>query len=239
MAKMSLGMKSKIFTTRGEQLVKEVWVKSATNYERWIPKEREEFAYEEEVCCPTNEREVRKVIRSLKLNRAAGVDNVSSAMLKGASPTMITLITGIINESLMEENMPSSLQIGKMTLIDCVLMILAALRVAKRKKQCISLAFCDIAKAYDTVCREMLYTELRHIGFGGRVVSLIRSMYFNDCVRVNLSHGLSDPVYFTQGVKQGCSLSPMLFALFIASLGVALYIVDFKFIFMSIEKICL
>ena len=48
------------------------------------------------------------------------------------------------------------------------------------------------------------------------------SMYFNDCLRVNLYHGLSDPVYFTQGVKQGCSLSPMLFVLFIASLGVVL-----------------
>ena len=31
---------------------------------------------------------------------------------------MITLITGIINESLMEGNVPGSLQIGKMTLID-------------------------------------------------------------------------------------------------------------------------
>ena len=38
----------------------------------------------------------------------------------------------------------------------------------------------------------------------------------------SLKGGLSEPVYFTQGVKQGCSLSPMLFALFVASLGVAL-----------------
>ena len=34
--------------------------------------------------------------------------------------------------------------------------------------------------------------------------------------------GLSNPVYFTDGGKQGCSLSPMLFALYIASLGVVL-----------------
>ena len=31
---------------------------------------------------------------------------------------MITLVTGIINESLMEGNVPGSLQAGKMTLID-------------------------------------------------------------------------------------------------------------------------
>ena len=156
MAKMSLGMKSKIFTTRGEQLVKEVWVKSATNYERWIPKEREEFAYEEEVCCPTNEREVRKVIRSLKLNRAAGVDNVSSAMLKGASPTMITLITGIINESLMEENMPSSLQIGKMTLIDCVLMILT--KSGQEEETMYLAGFYSILQRPMTLCAGKCYT---------------------------------------------------------------------------------
>ena len=58
---------------------------------------------------------------------------------------------------------------------DCVLMILSALKSAKRKKHCILLAFCDIAKAYDTVCRELLYTKLRHIGFGGRVAALILS----------------------------------------------------------------
>ena len=101
-------------------------------------------------------------------------------------------------------------------------MILAALRSAKRKHQSILLAFCDIAKAYDSVCQELLYTKLRSIGFGGRVVSLNRSMYFNDSVQINLAHGLLEPLYFTQGVKQGCSLSPLLFALYIASLGQAL-----------------
>ena len=53
-------------------------------------------------------------------------------------------------------------------------------------------------------------------------MSLIRIMYFNDCVQINLAHGLSDPLYSTMGVKQGCSLSPMLFALYIASIGQAL-----------------
>ena len=70
----------------------------------------------------------------------------------------------------------------KRSTVDCVFMIFAALRAAKRKHKAISLAFCDIAKAYDTVCRELLYTKLRKIGFGGKVVTLIRSMYYNDCV---------------------------------------------------------
>ena len=144
---------------------------------------------------------------------------------------MLSVITKIVHKHMNticeREGFYGPIQYGfrqKRSTTYCVLMILAALRSAKRKKQCISLAFFDIAKAYDSVCRvrELLYTKLRSIGFGGQVVALIRSMYFNDSVRVNLNEGLSDPVYFTQGVKQGCSLSPMLFALYIASLGMAL-----------------
>ena len=115
---MSLGMRSKIFTTRGEQLIKEVLVKNNCSYEKWILKERDEFAYEEEVCCLTNESEVKGMIRFLKSDRAAEADDVLSAMLKGASPKMITLLTSVINESLAEGSVPSSLQTGKLTLID-------------------------------------------------------------------------------------------------------------------------
>ena len=106
---------------------------------------------------------------------------------------------------------------------DCVFMILAAIRTAKKRHRSISIAFCDIAKAYDSVCRELLYTKLRSLGFGGRVVSLIKSMYNNDCVRISVLGGLSEPLYFTKGVKQGCSLSPLLFSLYIASLGTKLH----------------
>ena len=56
-----------------------------------------------------------------------------------------------------------------------VFMLLAAVRKAKRKGLTVTIAFCDIAKAYDSVNRELLYTKLDTIGFGGRVKSLIQS----------------------------------------------------------------
>ena len=43
-------------------------------------------------------------------------------------------------------------------------------------------------------------------------------------IRISLGQGLTDPLYFTKGVKQGCSLSPMLFALNISGLGEALHL---------------
>ena len=44
-------------------------------------------------------------------------------------------------------------------------------------------------------------------------------MYLNDRIQVNLMTGLSPPLWFMKGVKQGCSLSPLLFALYISGLG--------------------
>ena len=44
-------------------------------------------------------------------------------------------------------------------------------------------------------------------------------MYFNDCVCVRIKGGLSAPLWFTKGVKQGCVLSPLLFAQYISGLG--------------------
>ena len=53
--------------------------------------------------------------------------------------------------------------------------------------------------------------------------SLIQSMYYNDCVQVRLGNGLSAPLWFTKGVKQGCVLSPLLFALYLSGLGRVLH----------------
>ena len=106
---------------------------------------------------------------------------------------------------------------------DCVLIILAALCKANAWNQSVSLAFCDIAKAYDSVDRELLYCKLDAVGFGGKVKSLIQSMYYNDCVQVRLGNGLSAPLWFTKGVKQGCVLSPLLFALYLSGLGRVLH----------------
>lgn len=68
----------------------------------------------------------------------------------------------------------------------------------------------------------ILYKILDGVGFGGKVLKLIQSMYFNDNVQVRLGLNLSSPLWFTREVKQGCALLPLLFALFIAALEVRL-----------------
>ena len=47
-------------------------------------------------------------------------------------------------------------------------------------------------------------------------------MYYNNNLVIKLSWGLSAPLWFTCGVKQGCALSPLLFTPYIAGLGIRL-----------------
>ena len=114
------------------------------------------------------------------------------------SCVILSVITKIIHgrmDKICEENgyydkVQYGFRSGRST-SDCVFMLLAAIRKVKKKGQTVSIAFCDIAKAYDSVNRELLYTKLDTIGFGGRVKSIIQSMYYNDSVRVRIKGGLS------------------------------------------------
>ena len=75
-------------------------------------------AHEEQVCKQTTEIEVKTFINKMKLQRAPGVDNVTVAMLKYAGPKFISLLTELLNNIFQEGQVPESLLVGQMTLID-------------------------------------------------------------------------------------------------------------------------
>ena len=145
------------------------------------------------------------------------------------SSLLLSVITKTLNHRMLKicerENLFGDTQYGfrpGRSTTDCIFLLLAAVRKAKKKKYRISVAFCDLQKAYDSIDREILYKKLEYSGFGGKVLQMIQSMYYNDSVVIKLSRGVSAPLWFTRGVKQGCALSPLLFALYIAGLGIRL-----------------
>ena len=89
--------------------------------------------------------------------------------------------------------------------------------IAKKKK--VSLAFLDLAKAYDSVCRDTLWKKLAKMGFGGQFLESLKSLYKGDFVTCESNGVTSKPVFLGRGLRQGCSLSPMLFALYVSDMS--------------------
>ena len=84
--------------------------------------------------------------------------------------------------------------------------------IEKNKKMVV--ACVDLEKAYDRVGRDKLWKVLEEYGVKGRLLKAIRSLYKKSegCVRVK--DELSSWFPITQGVRQGCVMSPWLFNVF-------------------------
>ena len=90
---------------------------------------------------------------------------------------------------------------------------------AKSTKQKIHLCYVDISKAYDSVNRSILWSRLASMGFKGEFLQSLQALYTGDSVD-SVVNGLSTrQVYLGRGLRQGCSLSPLLFALYISQIG--------------------
>jgi len=71
--------------------------------------------------------------------------------------------------------------------------------------------FIYFKKAYDLVRREVLYNILIEFGFPLKLVRLIKMCLNETCSRVRVGKNLSDMFPIKNGLKQGDSLSPLLF----------------------------
>ena len=90
---------------------------------------------------------------------------------------------------------------------------------ARAKNQSAHLAFLDISKAYDSVNREVLWAKLTKLGISGKFLNMLKSMYSGDSVDCNVNGTTTRCIYWTRGLRQGCSLSPLLFNIYISSIG--------------------
>ena len=78
--------------------------------------------------------------------------------------------------------------------------------------------FLDIQKAYVSVWHDGLWYKLWDMGVKGRMWRVIKKMYESSKSAVLLEGEKSDTFTIEQGVAQGCSLSPILFSVFINDL---------------------
>ena len=67
-----------------------------------------------------------------------------------------------------------------------------------------------------------MWRKLSSIGFGGHFLKTIQSIYTDDSVQCEVNGLKTRQIYLRRGLRQGCSLSPLLFNLYISTLGHAL-----------------
>jgi len=77
------------------------------------------------------------------------------------------------------------------------------------------LCFVDLKKAYDSVWREGLFRKLKQDGVTNKLVRLVRMWYRNVRARVRVNDEESEWFSTRVGVRQGDTLSPLLFNIFI------------------------
>ena len=98
------------------------------------------------------------------------------------------------------------------------------------------MSFIDISKAYDSVNREILWKKLSSLGISGEFLETIKSLYLDDCVDCIVNGLTTRPIFLRRGLRQGCSLSPLLFALYIMDVGNDINLSQLGFM---IGKVCI
>ncbi|BES87382.1 Reverse transcriptase (RNA-dependent DNA polymerase) [Nesidiocoris tenuis] len=78
--------------------------------------------------------------------------------------------------------------------------------------------FVDLRAAFDTVDRGLLFYKLLGMGVSHRMVRVLRSLYSGVTSSVWTRDGATGSFPVGVGVRQGCPLSPLLFALYINNL---------------------
>ena len=82
----------------------------------------------------------------------------------------------------------------------------------------LEICFVDLAKAYDSVDRVLLWEVLARFGVPPRIINVIRMFHDGMRARVQLDDGYFSAWFnVCQGLRQGCALSPLLFNIVFAA----------------------
>jgi len=98
--------------------------------------------------------------------------------------------------------------------IDAIFMVQQITEKGKEHNLQLFLLFIDYEKAFDSVNRDKLW-EMMENKIPNYLLNTIKCIYRNMMVRIKFNDGISETIHINKGVRQGCSLSPVLFNIYI------------------------
>ncbi len=136
----------------------------------------------------------------------------------------LLILTGRLEKITEKKNILGYIQHGfraNKRIEDCILVIQHTVQRANklRRSESPTLALLDICKAYDRVWRKGLWKKLKEYGFPDKLINAIKSSYQDPGATITFQDIKTNRLNMPVGLRQGCTMSPILWALFIADLG--------------------
>lgn len=83
-------------------------------------------------------------------------------------------------------------------------------RMSKKK---LNITWLDLRNAFGSIPHLAIKRTLEHIGFPDDMIKLLRNVYTNATTQILTDEGHKDPIHIESGVKQGCTMSQIVFNL--------------------------
>ena len=100
--------------------------------------------------------------------------------------------------------------------MDCIFSALQIIEKHREFNIATYIAFIEFKKAFDSDNRDKVWTISLNKGIPTYLITIIQKIYKENIIRVNAGNGISeDSRAITQGVREGCPLSPVLFSLYL------------------------
>ena len=133
-----------------------------------------------------------------------------------------SVLNNRLDEYLNENKIISETQIGfkKKARTTDHMFVLRTL-IEKYTKQCnarLFTCFIDFKKAFDSVLHKAVFLKMQKAGISGLFYNVIKDMYNDNILQLKLGHSMTDEFHSEIGVRQGDTLSPNLFKIFMNGL---------------------
>lgn len=96
---------------------------------------------------------------------------------------------------------------------------LQVIRHINQNKMAAMLISIDARKAFDSVRWKFLFAVMNKFGFNSQLIQTLEALYTKFSARLKINGELSDTFHLERSTRQGCPLSPLLFAIFIEPLA--------------------
>ena len=146
------------------------------------------------------------------------ISNYRPALGNSLGKLFMRIMTDRLERVIEEDGIVASEQMGFRTDRSCqgaTIILQVMIDRANRNNTPFWWAGLDISKAYDTVNHEALWKILEKKGIGGLWLNTLKSIYEENKIRSITTDGCSSWVKVKKGIRQGCPMSPALFAIYL------------------------